>query len=347
MTRPGAQAGQTLPPSVLTCPQSLRKESPYSARISPGSRQTPQAGTESVGAGCTDSIAPVEQDRDTSLKTTLPSGLRSHHAAELPRKGSPPNVGMDTLVSPVDASKSSAPAVDDILNRTREFVDVLKLLSAHQPSSPSTRGGSRQNPPRPRPLRGTSDDNTDSVCSTILSPAPVSSAHHISALDTGSLIAVLSSYIRVLHLHLVIFAHIHDHLKELSESDDPVLCPVPGLSFCTFAIRKSRPSQPMYRPYLPFDSESSSLQTTILIQVVTSLFERVESLLGLPREFRISTRKEEPRGLFGQHGIVEMAGPIIRKEDDGLSRITDKVASGVFGNTSKRQNSLLRDSIAP
>lgn len=68
---------------------------------------------------------------------------------------------------------------------------------------------------------------------------------------------------------------------------------------------------------LTFGSESGNLQTVILIQVVTNLFEHVENLLGLPGEFRISSRKEEPRGLFGQPGFMDIARPIMRKEEDG------------------------------
>lgn len=92
--------------------------------------------------------------------------------------------------------------------------------------------------------------------------------------------------------------------------------------------------------------ESGNLQTIILIQVVTSLFERMESLLGLPREFRIGARKEEPRGLFVQPGFMDIAGPIMRKEDDG------QLHHGQGGVKSlrkciKKSKQLLRDSIAP
>lgn len=250
-TQPEAQAGQTLP-SVSHEHQSWNNEVPYSAGSSPGGLRTPQIGTESTGAGRTNNVVPV-QDKDTPLQQLSRVDYNLITLLSRLDKGRP-QVDMDRLVSPLDPSKASTPAVDDILNRTREFVDVLKLLSEHQPSSPSSPGESPQNPPRAKSLCGRSDDEastdspSDSVCSTIPSPALIPSVRPMPALDTGSLIAVLSTYIRVLHLHLIIFAHIYDYLKEVSESGDPVLCPVPGLSFCTFPIRKSPPSQPLCRP---------------------------------------------------------------------------------------------------
>lgn len=104
----------------------------------------------------------------------------------------PPEISMDTLVSPIDKNKSSTTAVDDILNKTREFVDILELLSEQY--------------------------------------SPLS--------DIATLVAIFSIYLRVVRLYVVVFAHIHGFLKDISESDDTVLCPVPGLSFCTFPIRK-------------------------------------------------------------------------------------------------------------
>lgn len=158
---------------------------------------------------------------------------------------------MDTLISPIHNSKSSKPAVDDILNRTHEFVDVLKAFSGHQSSSaaaPSSHkfskrrsyqsdtGHSSSEMDRDTP----SESSTQSVSSTISSSLLTKSdVRPIAALDSASLLAILTVYIRVLRLHLVIFANVYDLLKELSKSDDPILCPVPSLNFSSFPIRES------------------------------------------------------------------------------------------------------------
>lgn len=155
----------------------------------------------------------------------------------------PPEVSMDTLVSPVDESKSSTPAVDDILNRTRQFVDVLEILFEQQCLKNLPTAKSRK---RIRShAESTSDthesdvaSSPDSECSITPSPAGSSNVHCSTSLDTASLIAILSCYMRVLRLHLIVFTHVYDSLKGIAESDDPVLCPIPGLSFCTFPIRE-------------------------------------------------------------------------------------------------------------
>lgn len=110
----------------------------------------------------------------------------------------------------------------------------------------------------------------------------------------------------------------------------------------------SRPPPPLIRcsstdPVLP---ESGNLQTIILIQIVTSLFERLETLLGLPREFRIGGREPECPGLFGQQGFMETARPIMRNEEIGAM---DHGKGGVeaLRRHIRKTKQLLKESIAP
>lgn len=369
-------AAKTLPenqeiltiPSLSSYSQSSRNESPPD-ESSPAGRQVTQVGVvaDKVADTTTGSGSPTQRlDKDTPLQQLARLDYNLITLLDHIGKGRP-YVSMDTLVSPVDEAKSSTPAVDDILNRTREFIDVLKLLSEkHSASSSSastaSASSSSSSPPSPHHIQSNrpqarphlaafdedanADSPADSAFSSSLTPPRTSDVGAYQVLDTGSLIAVLSSYIRVLRLHLIIFAHIHDYLKELSESDEPVLCPVPGLSFCTFPIRKLPHHNRSGAQILIICLESGNLQTLILIQVVTSLFERMEVLLGFPREFRMSTRKEEPHGLFAQLGFMDIAGPIMRKEDEG------DVHCGQGGvkclrKYIKKTKKLLRDRIAP
>lgn len=159
-----------------------------------------------------------------------------------------PHVTIDTLISPIDNAKSSKPAVDDILNRTREFVDLLKAFSGHQPSSAATKGPQSSPKRRSHPpdaSRGSSDMDHDtpsdsfaqSMASTLSSSSSsptMSDSRATTALDSTSLLTILTVYIRVLRLHLVIFSNVYELLKDISKSDNPVLCPVPGLNFSSF-----------------------------------------------------------------------------------------------------------------
>lgn len=186
------------------------------------------------------------------------SKINSHLIALLDRvdKGSP-EVTLDTLITPIDESKSSDPIVDGVLNRTREFLDLLKELSGpSQPPSPgdafaSSSSRTRASKPNPREQHSSYssspsdiDDSiapspTDSLVSSTSSPPPGSETRSNLKLDTASLLSILTTYIYVLRLHVVLFTHVYDYLKEISNSDEPYLCPIPGLSFRSFPIRKA------------------------------------------------------------------------------------------------------------
>lgn len=270
-----------------------------------------------------------------------------------------PHVTMDTLISPIDETKSSKPAVDDVLNRTREFVDVLEAFSSYQPLPSATQNPQKSpkrgsNPSDTSRLNFESDHDTpsDSSIDSMLSEIPSSSSNTktapqpTAALDSTALLAILTVYIRVLRLHLVIFSNVFDFVKEIAESDDPVLCPVPGLNFSSFPIGESRYFFLIRRasadPVLP---ESGNLQTIIFIQIVTSLFERLETLLGLPCKFRIGGREWEAPGLFEQQDFLKIAGPIIGNEEVGAS---ESGQGGVMAlrRYIKETKQLLKESIA-
>lgn len=249
-TLPPAQAGLYVS-SAPANPNATRPGSPRVGGPSP-SQPTPTSGADqsvSVGGGggssnsyTRDAEHPLQQlsrvDYDLiTLLTYLAKGR--------------PHVTIDTMISPIDGAKSSTPAVDDILNRTREFIDVLKLLSEYQSPSQPAPAQTRQESWKRRPTQSSVgyassdsdngiglDSPTDYVSSTIPSLPATSNLSTVPTLDSASLLAILSIYIRVLRLHLVIFAHIHDLLTGILESDDPILCPIPGLNFSSFPIRE-------------------------------------------------------------------------------------------------------------
>ncbi|ROW15155.1 hypothetical protein VPNG_03108 [Cytospora leucostoma] len=269
-----------------------------------------------------------------------------------------PNVTMDTLVSPIDESKSPTPAVDDILNSTREYIDILKILAGIylQSTSCSVTPGSRgpntspsdQRPSDPTRTSGNdsiAESPADTVSSSIPSPPSSRSVQAGLSLDTPSLLLILTTYIHILRLYLIISAHIHQYLKEVAESNDPNLCPVPGLSFSSFPIRKlSNLSTSNHT--LKLRTESGNLQTIILIQIITSLFERMETLLGLPREFRMSARRGEPQGLLSQQEFMELARTIIKRDDRGSPEHGRGGIKALRRNISEVKQ-LLKESIAP
>lgn len=176
-----------------------------------------------------------------------------------------PTVIIETLVTPIDESISSRTPLDDMLNSTREFLDVLNLLagpsqrpsvnplSSTDPSpmsnskSKASRTSLRNQPSGYATSLSERDDSiasspTESLPSSTSIPPSASNAQPNLKLDFASLLLILTSYIYQLRLYVVLFAHVHEFLKELSASDNPYLCPLPGLSFSNFPLRKLQSS---------------------------------------------------------------------------------------------------------
>jgi hypothetical protein len=162
----------------------------------------------------------------------------------------PPKVSMETLIHAVHNSESQS-TVDDILSRTTDFIDLLKILANPRltPSSVSPESashGERHGPQNPRrnscstefsDYDSIADSPTHESGSTNRSQYSSASppAHH--ELDMPSLLLVLTVYIHLLRLHLIVLAHVYESLKELSKSENPHLRPVPGLGI-SFPMRK-------------------------------------------------------------------------------------------------------------
>lgn len=86
----------------------------------------------------------------------------------------------------------------------------------------------------------------------------------------------------------------------------------------------------------------------MFIQMVTNSFERMERLLGLPREFHIGKRGGGggSGGLLNAHGFLRVAGSMLRKEEAGRP---EEGRGGIqyLRKAIKKARRLLRDRIAP
>ncbi|KAG8161615.1 hypothetical protein KVR01_008602 [Diaporthe batatas] len=201
--------------------------------------------------------------------------------------------------------------MEQILNRTTEFAAILKLLAeTHMPPvGGSAADTSTQIVHNKRPSNASSisicdhdsvlGSPADTSLSAEQSPSPITIPPAHEKLDMSSLLLILAIYMRLLKLHSVVFAHLHNHLKELSESEHPHLRPL-----LRFSINSNF--------YMP--SDSGNLQILILLETVTSLFERLDALLGLPKELRISRRRREQQGLLSATDFLDLTSLILRKE---------------------------------
>ncbi|KAK3318697.1 hypothetical protein B0H66DRAFT_640050 [Apodospora peruviana] len=321
---------------------------------------------------------PVPADDQTEIGPTCPqrlSKLDYELITMLNQLGqeSSPKPDMKWLVMPANPSSSQSVA-HQILDKTTEFIDVIGLMAnIHPPPPPSTtcippaaapsnklssrvsHGGSRDAHISLSPFSDyededsiTSSPTTDYVDYAVNNDTPHGppAAQQQHELDTPSLLMVMIAYMRLVQLYLIVFANVNGHLKELSQSDDPHLGPVPGLAFSNFPM------------------QSGNLQTLILIQIVTNLFEKMDDLLALPREFRMSSRRRRRpqgvrQGLLDQApGFSGIARRLLEREESAGSNMswdggtTNQRAEGSGGMKALRKHivetkQLLRDCIPP
>ncbi|KAI1863173.1 uncharacterized protein JN550_009699 [Neoarthrinium moseri] len=219
----------------------------------------------------------------------------------------PPDMNLKILISPSceTAIMSTTTPLEDILNITRQFLETLEAIArlyastTSRVSNPSERHGFAHISTREHgstPCTSSEDSQATSLPS-VSSDICMSSA--AAKPDSAARLLILMCYVHTLRLHVALFSHIHEFLLRISESEDRLIHPLPGLyGFSNFPL------------------QSGNLQANMIIQLVTTMFERMEALLGLPRAIRIGTRQEDCGGLLADEGFLEIAQAIIRKEEE-------------------------------
>ncbi|TGO71785.1 hypothetical protein BELL_0530g00030 [Botrytis elliptica] len=231
-----------------------------------------------------------------------------------------PTAIVEILVEPINETKSPRTRLDDILNGTRDFLQSLCLLAG---------SSGRHSASSPRSSTGTvlSSNPTSNTIRPDLQKSNKDYAHTLSRTDAISTSSPVDSSSSSIHSALS-----KSDLRTYS-NDDPSLCPLPGLSFCSFPL------------------QSGNLQTPILIQIITSLFEQIERLLGLPREYWIYPGEIGPDG-FVSGGLLsseEMAGIVnfaFWQQESGESESRRGVLEALCKHLEGLKQ-LLKDSIAP
>ncbi|RYP10843.1 hypothetical protein DL764_000395 [Monosporascus ibericus] len=262
---------------------------------------------------------------------------------------------VDELISPLheglrsqNTTAATLTPVDNILNATREFQQILSeykssldiygqtsalgdsgvLSFAHNSTSNSwdncTDGSTTTSVPSSissPSLQATPTANSSS------SEAIAKAQHSVFKNDGPTLLLILTCYLQMVDIYIALFSHVHQFLVEVSASENPCLCPVPGISFSNFPL------------------QSGNLQATILIQIVTNLLERVDDLLGLPEKYRLTT-KSRCEGLLSDKSLTKLFQIVMKKE----GKRNDKGGNGGIGalrKLLKKNRRLLTKSIAP
>ncbi|KAI1104398.1 hypothetical protein F4804DRAFT_189901 [Jackrogersella minutella] len=289
------------------------------------------------------------QDQDTQVGNNIPgdvhierlSRINLHLATLLSHIGQgSPKVTLKTLISPFN--DYSLTPIHNITDKTREYIDILRALSGatHQsetPSSSSDEPTPRSQEPEPCGNASSSGPEGESCLDLPVGSLTLASSSMIftpdngpaASLDAATLLLILTSYITVTRLFLIAFAHTHNCLKEISKSDAPSLSALPGLDFASLPLR------------------SGNLQATVFIDIVNNLFERMESLLGVPREFRIGRRVTNHGGLLSEEEITGALNMMLSKEELVYQPENGKGGVKALRLYVEKTKELLRDKITP
>lgn len=86
----------------------------------------------------------------------------------------------------------------------------------------------------------------------------------------------------------------------------------------------------------------------MIIDVVLNIFDKIEALLGLPREFRLGKRDDGHSGLFRREGFLNIAEEMLRRElDDGGLPVDGKGGVKALRRNLSRTRQVLRALIDP
>jgi hypothetical protein len=195
--------------------------------------------------------------------------------------------------------------VGNVLNSSNTFLTLLTSFSAPAtPSSPLT--------PPPPSLSSRTHDN--SICNSSDSGASPSSStldddypamdgsmqhppHKLPAgssnaskppspTDTATVLQLLTCYVRIIHLHSIMYAHILDYMLALpphnTDRVDSVPLVFPGMQVGGVSLDKF-----------------GTFQIKILLQISVHVLREIEVALGLPEVYRVGKRKGEGTGVLG------------------------------------------------
>lgn len=238
---------------------------------------------------------------------------------------------------PVTLTRSSAKAgisdpnlIGNILHSSEEFLKLINGLisSRHQPSEsfPANvnfvpdylRHESKDSHTRKiclctESLMNSSSFDFDSSLSTSNSassgnvpsrPRPdlvgnSTAASFLSEPDTPVILLVITCYVQLVRLYSMVFSHVHSSLLPTVSDHTPSLLTLPEFQISGFPLQRG------------------ILQVKILIEVVVHLLNLIEKGLGLPMEYRVSSRDSQTTGMLSDLDLTELFKMVIKQEERG------------------------------
>jgi hypothetical protein len=156
----------------------------------------------------------------------------------------PPYVTFKTLIDVVcgEAGSPSEPTpLEEILNNTRHYLDVLSLIAKLPRSSPNSAFDTSSTPAGYASTSASTPlSHDDSMQGSESSEQLSDMAVCHTQVDSSVLLLLLTCYIHTLRLHVALFWHIQQYIQAVSETDHRTIHPLPGLyGFSNFPLRTS------------------------------------------------------------------------------------------------------------
>lgn len=162
----------------------------------------------------------------------------------------PPYVTFKTLIDAAcgsAASPSEPTPLEDILNSTRHYLDVLDLIANLSRSSPNASSNTSKTPEGYTSTSESTPVSQDDCMhgfesSTAASKQPNDMVVRGTHLDSSVPLLLLTCYIHTLRLHVALFWHIKQYIQAISETDHRTIYLLPGLyGFSNFPLRTLPP----------------------------------------------------------------------------------------------------------
>lgn len=93
--------------------------------------------------------------------------------------------------------------------------------------------------------------------------------------------------------------------------------------------------------------ESGNLQATMFLEIVNNLFQRIESLIGIPQQLRVSKRGSDGDGLLSDEEINGTLKMMISKEELVYQPEYGKGGAKALRTFLEMTGQILREKISP
>ena len=194
--------------------------------------------------------------------------------------------------------------VGKVLKNSIAFLNILTSFypRSRSPTKCSGSTSSKDDERSPSKVSDTSDPAIEnSVCGEYLKPLPA---------DMTTIVQLLSCYIRITHMHSMLYTRISDYLTTQQHiSQIPPVFPglqVDGVSLDAFG----------------------KFQIRLVLQISTHILGEIEMALGLPDGYRIGKRNTQIQGILETSVSIQFVEMTMRENGrTGLGMEKDRVAS--------------------